>query len=212
MTIQTKSVHQVISHGIVYFSRLKKKTCSLRVSLHQSFDLTPSKVRRVSSDRIYLSWSWRRPCKKTAGWCFLKSWKKQQRLINNKNDYYPLRLKKWLIWEEGCGKKGRVFQRVKCNDSEGSFSGRCAHFCQFRYLWSCLLLLIVLYYCRSGRFVRLLVIFFWSFVIFLAALVLLALVTNDRHLWIFVPFLLPVKKSLITAATHPSKFPFVFSR
>ena len=138
----------------------KKKICSLRVSLLQSFDLTPSKVRRVSSDRMYLSWSWRRPCKKTAGWCFLKSWKKQQRLINNKNDYYPLRLKKWLIWEKGCGKKGRVFPRVKCNDSEGSFNGRCAHFCQFRYLWSCLLLLIVLYYCRSGRFVRLLVIFF----------------------------------------------------
>lgn len=65
----------------------------------------------------------------------------------------------------------------------------------------CLLLLIVLYYCRSGRFVRLLVIFF------LAVFVLLALVTNDRHLWIFVLFLLPVKKSLITAATHPSKFP-----
>ena len=76
----------------------------------------------------------------------------------------------------------------------------------------CLLLLIVLYYCRSGRSVRLLAIFFWSFVIFLAVFVLLALVTNDRHLWIFVVFLLPVKKSLITAATHPSNFPFVFSR
>lgn len=76
----------------------------------------------------------------------------------------------------------------------------------------CLLVLIVLYYCRSGRFVRLLVIFFWSFVIFLAVFVLLALVSNDRHLWIFVAFLLPVKKSLITAATLPSKFPFVFSR
>lgn len=76
----------------------------------------------------------------------------------------------------------------------------------------CLLLLIVLYYCRSGRFVRLLVIFFSSFVIFLAVFVLLALVTNDRHLWIFVLFLLPVKKCLITAATHPSKIPFVFSR
>ena len=76
----------------------------------------------------------------------------------------------------------------------------------------CLLVLIVLYYCRSGRFVRLLVIFFRSFVIFLAVFVLLALVTNDRHLWIFVLFLLPVQKSLITAATHPSKFHFVFSR
>ena len=58
----------------------------------------------------------------------------------------------------------------------------------------CLLLLIVLHYCRSGRFVRLLVIFFGSFVIFLAVFVLLALVTNDRHLWIFVLFLLPVQK------------------
>ena len=76
----------------------------------------------------------------------------------------------------------------------------------------CLLLLIVLYYCRSGRSVRLLAIFFWSFVIFLAVFVLLALVTNDRHLWIFVVFLLPVKKSLIIAATNPSKFHFVFSR
>ena len=54
--------------------------------------------------------------------------------------------------------------------------------------------------------------FFRSFVIFLAVFVLLALVTNDRHLWIFVLFLLPVQKSLITAATHPSKFHFVFSR
>ena len=57
MTIQAKSVNQVISHGIVYFSRFKKtkRICSLRVSLLHSFDLTPSKVRRVSSDRMYLS-------------------------------------------------------------------------------------------------------------------------------------------------------------
>ena len=30
MTIQTKSVHQVISHGIVYFSRFKKKRLAVQ--------------------------------------------------------------------------------------------------------------------------------------------------------------------------------------
>lgn len=52
-------------------------------------------------------------------------------------------------------KKGRVFPRVKCTDSEGSFI-----FVSFVNCDLCLLVLIVLYYCRSGRFVRLLVIFF----------------------------------------------------
>ena len=51
----------------------------------------------------------------------------------------------------------------------------------------CLVLLIVLYYCRSGRFVGLWSLF-RSFVILLDVFVLLALVTNDLHLWIFVAF------------------------
>jgi len=63
-------------------------------------------------------------------------------------------------------------------------------FVSFVNCYLSLLLLLVLYYCRSGRFVCLLVIF-WSFVIFLAVFVLLALVTNDRHLWILVVSVFP---------------------